>query len=62
LSGRGSSPSRSCAISLGQSSSASGPTYTLFTDAIGAMSQAPRHSNARMLKPASSPAASSIAS
>jgi hypothetical protein len=44
------------------SSTSSGPTYSPFTEAIGAMSQAPRHSNDRTLKTASSPAASSIAS
>ena len=45
-----------------QSSGTSGPTYSPSTDAIGAMSQAPRHSNERTLKRGSSPAAESIAS
>ena len=40
----------------------SGPTYTPSTDAIGAMSHAPRHSNARTMNAGSSPAASRIAS
>ena len=44
-----------------QSSVVSGPTYSPLTDAIGAMSQAPRHSNPRTLKRGSPPAASSIA-
>ncbi len=35
--------------------SSSGPTYVPLTDAIGAMSQAPRHSNERMLTSGSSP-------
>ena len=45
-----------------QSASSSGPTYSPSTDAIGAMSHAPRHSNLVTLKSGSSPAALSIAS
>ena len=45
-----------------QSSSTSGPTYSPATEAMGAMSQAPRHSNERTLKAGSSPAAATIAS
>ena len=45
-----------------QSSGSKGPTYSPLTDAIGAMSQAPRHSKERTLKAGSSPAAESIAS
>jgi hypothetical protein len=47
--------------SWGTSSTVSGPTYTPSTDAIGAMSHAPRHSNARTLKSVSPSAASCTA-
>ena len=40
----------------------SGPTYSPLTDAIGAMSHAPRHSNERTFTSASSDAAAIIAS
>ncbi len=46
----------------GTSASVSGPTYAPSTEAIGAMSQAPRHSNERTLNSGSSPAAARIAS
>ena len=48
--------------SCGTSATVSGPTYTPSTEAIGAMSHAPRHSNERTLKSGSEPAASRTAS
>src|SRR5918995_5042510 len=53
-------PSSTSSTIARQSSGSSGPTYSPSTDAIGAMSQAPRHSNERTLKRGSSPAVSSI--
>ena len=61
LSGSTSRPSSSSPTIVLQSSVVSGPTYSPLTDAIGAMSHAPRHSNPRTLKRGSPPAASSIA-
>ena len=46
LSGRTSRPALRSSTIARQSDASSGPTYSPSTDAIGAMSQAPRHSNA----------------
>src|SRR3954468_19408539 len=54
-SGSGSSPARTASSTPGTSSGAIGPTYLPSIEAIGAMSQAPRHSKARMLSSGSSP-------
>jgi hypothetical protein len=55
LSGSTGSPSRICSTSSGTSSSSIGPMYTPSTDAIGAMSHAPRHSKRRTHVSGSSP-------
>src|SRR5215216_589533 len=54
-------PALTSATMRAQSDSSSGPTYSPLTDAIGAMSHAPRHSNDLTWKSGSLPAASSIA-
>ena len=61
LSGRTGRPARVSSSSRGTSAGVSGPTNTPSTDAIGAMSHAPRHSNERTLNSGSSPAASQMA-